>query len=157
MKDYTIPFAESVVTNATEEVIQQGKVATCTANLSNNEEYLHAFRQVGYRPFYRVGSYLGIKRGSGTLTKPSINEFYAVSGHRTRSAHAGTLGEGRRISGGKDPILVQASDLMHASGRRERSQFVVEGSVRVHYWRRRRSPTLRGFSTEICTTYVTYY
>jgi TrmH family RNA methyltransferase len=128
VQDYALPYAESVVSAATSDVIAQGKIATCTANLSNQTDYLNAFRRVGYRPFCRVPSYLGIKRGSGTLEQPSPKEFYAMPGRHSRPVRtASRLGEGRRIAGSKDPLLVQAADLMHAAGRRERSQFVIEG------------------------------
>ncbi len=131
---YARPYAESVITSATSEVVDQGKVATCTANLSCNEESIRAFQRTGYQAFYRVPSYLGIKRGSGKVTETPVREFYTVAGQKpqaAKSAKPERLGEGGRISTSKDPILVQFSDLAHTAGRRERSQFVAEGITLV--------------------------
>ena len=134
VKSYARPYAESVLTSATREVIEQGKIATCTANLSSNEDYITAFRRTGYQPFYRVLSYLGIKRGSGSVTKQPIAEFYALAARKPqveKFKETQGLGDGRRIGSSKDPVLIQFSDLAHAAGRRERSQFVAEGITLV--------------------------
>ncbi|MCW3098754.1 MAG: hypothetical protein JWL77_4372 [Chthonomonadaceae bacterium] len=134
VKSYARPYAECVITSATTEVIEQGRVATCTANLASNEDYVRAFQQIGYRPFYRVLSYLGIKRGSGKVAETSIQEFYGLAGRRPpqeKKEEAKKTGEGIRIHSSKDPLLVQFSDLAHAAGRKERSQFVAEGVTLV--------------------------
>jgi tRNA G18 (ribose-2'-O)-methylase SpoU len=127
VRDYRRPFAESAITSATEEVIGQGKIATCTANRSDSHAYLRAFGHVGYRLFYRVPSYLGTKRGSGPFRDVSADVFFGTAGRRPPPERIQSPGEGRHIQTSKDPILVQFSDLAHAAGRRERAQFVVEG------------------------------
>jgi len=135
VKSYARPYAESVLTSATQEVVEQGKIATCTANLSRNADYVGAFQRTGYQPFYRVHSYLGSKRGSGTVTEKPISEFYASGGRKSqaeKTKEAKGAGEWeRRISSSKDPVLVQFADLAHAAGRRERAQFVAEGITLV--------------------------
>jgi tRNA G18 (ribose-2'-O)-methylase SpoU len=128
VKDYARPFATSAVTSATAEVLAQGKIATCTANLSTSEDYLRAFRQVGYRPFYRVHSYLGAKRGSGfSIAAPTDDFFRTTPGRKSSSEKIQSLGNGGQIQKSKDPLLIQFAALGHAAGRRERSQFLVEG------------------------------
>ena len=134
VKSYARPYAESVLTSATREVVEQGKVATCTANLSSNEDYVRAFQRTGYQPFYRVLSYLGIKRGSGKVAEKPLQEFYGLAGRKPQAEKKGeakSWDEGGRIRSSKDPLLIQFSDLAHAAGRRERSQFVAEGITLV--------------------------
>src|SRR5262249_47474470 len=72
--------------------------------------------------------FLGIKRGSGQFIAPALDPFYCGQTNPTarRAAKAG-LGEGRTIAKGKDPIVSQYRDLMHAAGRRAYAQCVAEG------------------------------
>ncbi len=131
VRDFTRSYAESVISSATEEVIAQGKVATCTANLANEEDYLNAFRQVGYRLFYRVPSYLGVKRGTGRYVETPLNVFFGTARKKVPRTPPPTPGAGGQIQKSNDPILTQFADLSHAAGRRERSQLVAEGILLV--------------------------
>jgi tRNA G18 (ribose-2'-O)-methylase SpoU len=130
VRQWSAPGAASAVSSATEEVVGEGKVATCTANLANETDYLNAFRAVGYQSFHRIHSFLGIKRGSGTLGNVDLGRFF---GHPSaaRTQAASQPGEGAVIGTSKDPVLAQFRDLAQAAGRRERMQFVIEGLTLV--------------------------
>jgi len=129
---FSTHHAESVFSAATESVLRQGKVALCDCNLSNATDYLQVIENVGYRRYYRVDSFLGIKHGSGQFIAPALDPFYRgqTNPAARRAAQAG-LGEGRTIAKGKDPIVSQYRDLMHAAGRRAYAQCVAEGLTLV--------------------------
>ncbi len=129
---FSTHHAESVFSAATESVLKQGKVPVCDCNLSNATDYLRVIENVGYRRYYRVDSFLGIKRGSGQFIAPALDPFYRgqINPAARRAAKAG-LGEGRTIAKGKDPIVTQYRDLMHAAGRRAYAQCVAEGLTLV--------------------------
>jgi RNA methyltransferase, TrmH family len=130
--DWGTRHAESVFSAATESVLTQGKVALCDCNLSNQADYLRVIKNVGYRRYYRVDSFLGIKRGSGQFIAPALDSFYRgqTNPAARRAAKAG-LGEGRTIAKGKDPIVSQYRHLMHVAGRRAYAQCVAEGLTLV--------------------------
>lgn len=134
--DFAGGYAEAAVASATAEVIEQGKTAFCGCNLASDLNYLRTFRNVGYRLYYRVHSFLGIKRGTGSYNRVRPEEFLTGSTSaktaKHQSLHNGkALGEGHRIATGKDPVLTQFRDLSHTAGRREYSQFVAEGRTLV--------------------------
>ena len=60
-------YAESVYSAATQEVLDLGQVATYTASGASDSADVDRLKRIGYRPFYRVGAYRGIKRGSGRI------------------------------------------------------------------------------------------
>ena len=86
------------------------------------------YAKTPYQRYYRVDSFLGIKRGSGHFIAPSLDPFYRgqTNPAARRAAKAG-LGEGRTIAKGKDPIATQYRELMHVAGRRAYAQCVAEG------------------------------
>jgi tRNA G18 (ribose-2'-O)-methylase SpoU len=130
VRQWSAACAASAVSSATEEVVGEGKVATCTANLASDTDYLNAFRAVGYQPFYRIPSFLGIKRGSGTLGEVDLQRFFGQPKPARKQA-ASRPGDGAVINTSKDPVLAQFRELAHAAGRRERLQFVIEGLTLV--------------------------
>lgn len=132
IRDISLPYAESVVTSATEEVLASGRIPTCTANLSSEAAYLNAFRNVGFRPFYRVPSYVGVKRGTGAYREASLHTFFhtpcRVSSPRSAEERGSQAASNNSaILSSKDPLLVSFAELTHAAGRHQRGQFVVEG------------------------------
>jgi RNA methyltransferase, TrmH family len=129
---FSTHHAESVFSAATESVLKQGKVPVCDCNLSNATDYLRVIENVGYRRYYGVDSFLGIKRGSGQFIAPALDPFYRgrTNPAAHRAAKAG-LGEGRSIAKGKDPIVNQYRELMHVAGRRAYAQCVAEGLTLV--------------------------
>jgi RNA methyltransferase, TrmH family len=129
---FSTHHAESMFSAATESVLKQGKVPVCDCNLSNATDYLRVIENVGYQRYYRVDSFLGIKRGSGRFVAPALDPFYrGQTNPAARQAANAGLGEGRTIARGKDPIVSQYRDLMHVAGRRAYAQCVAEGLTLV--------------------------
>ena len=123
------PFALSVVAAATADVVEEGMVATCTANLSDSA-YLAAYRDCGYQLFYRVYSYFGAKRGTVRAALPE--DPMAPRSAKRRSVGATASGTvPRQIVSGKDPAVELMTDLSRCAGRREHGQFAVEGPLLV--------------------------
>ena len=84
VRDFERGYAESVFSSATAEVLDMGRLATCTANLSNDTKFIRMLQRIGYRPFYRVHSYLGMKRGSNCVIAPP--ETFFSDTRRTRGS-----------------------------------------------------------------------
>jgi tRNA G18 (ribose-2'-O)-methylase SpoU len=119
--------AKAVFTAATADVVRQGKIATCTAVLSDDALYLQALTAAGYQRHYRVESFLGVCRGSRQFVPPEPGVFFRTPGPPVRQIVAPAPGEGRILGAGKDPLVVQLRELGTAAGRRERGACVAEG------------------------------
>lgn len=128
VRDYSAAYAESVVSAATEDVLNDNNVATCTALLSNAADYRQVFERVGYRRFYRVDSFLGGKRGSVQFVSPSLGVFYR--GRAADRSSASRLGQGRAATK-TDPVVRLYRELEQRQGRLERSRFMAEGIMLV--------------------------
>jgi hypothetical protein len=75
--DFEAGYAEAVVSSATADVVAAGQVAFCGCVPTSDKTYSRIFRNVGFRPFYRVHSFLGIKRGIGKFARVSPHAFFS--------------------------------------------------------------------------------
>ena len=128
VKDFSARYAESVVSAATDDVLGIGSVATCTAVRSSEIEYRQAFERVGYRRFYRVDSFLGMKRGGPRFVAPSLDVFYR--GRAAPRPRAVELGQGLAATK-RDPVTQLYRELSHPRARLERGRFLAEGITLV--------------------------
>lgn len=128
-------YAKSVFSSATEEVIDMGKVATCTANLSDETAFLTTLKEIGYRPFYRVQSFRGIKRGSGLYQTVDTHGYFrrpSVEVKKvTQSALSPAFETNTKHRTKDNPIIAEFRDLQSVDTRMELGKFVVEGTTLV--------------------------
>lgn len=128
-------YAKSVFSSATEEVIDMGKVATCTANLSDETAFLTTLKEIGYRPFYRVHSFRGIKRGSGLYQTVDTHGYFrrpSVEVKKvTQSALSPAFETNTKHRTKDNPIIAEFRDLQSVDTRMELGRFVVEGTTLV--------------------------
>lgn len=128
-------YAKSVFSSATGEVIEMGKVATCTANLSDDTVFLTMLEELGYRPFYRVHSFRGIKRGSGSYQTVDTRSFFRGPHIEVRKdaqrALASAPERNTKHRAKNDPVIAEFRTLQSVDTRMELGRFVVEGTTLV--------------------------
>ncbi len=128
-------YAESVYSAATQEVSDLGRVATYTASGTSDSVHVDRLKRIGYRPFYRVGTYRGIKRGSGR-SEP-VTPAALLSG-RQRPADAAAMSWGEHVPAAprprrkrRDPVVDCFRSLLTIKGRAERQCLSIEAPLLV--------------------------
>ena len=128
-------YAESVYSAATQEVLDLGCMATCTASGASDSADVDRLRRIGYRPFYRVGAYRGIKRGSGRI-EPVASA--ALPSRRQRPADAAAMDWSEQVLAApqprrkrRDPAVESFRDLLTIKGRAERQCLSIEEPLLV--------------------------
>ncbi|MAG35828.1 MAG: hypothetical protein CL878_06250 [Dehalococcoidia bacterium] len=128
-------YAESVYSVATQEVLDLGRVATCTASLGGNSARSEVLTRVGYRPFYRFQAYRGIKRGSGSIEP---NDPDTLPAGRQHTANAGAAGWSEPVHAAlrprrkrRDPAVGTFRDLLTIKGRTDRQLLSIEEPLLV--------------------------
>jgi tRNA G18 (ribose-2'-O)-methylase SpoU len=128
-------YAESVFSVATKAVLDMGKIATCTANLSNDYEFLEMIKRIGYKLYYRIQSFIGIKKGSGSIGNLDPATYFKNLGQYKNKQFINKVNNltviNHLITEKKDPVISEFKDLDSLKGRIEQSKFVVEGSLLV--------------------------
>lgn len=146
-------FAKSVFSSATQEVLELGKTATSTAILTDEREFLETLDDLGYRLFYRVHSFRGIKRGSGPYIPTTPQRFFRGSesgpqeeadektqhapGERGRSSgpdvrvHGARAGKETKHRAKDDPVIAELRALKSLEARQELGKVIVEGALLV--------------------------
>ena len=128
-------YAESVYSAATQEVLDLGQVATYTASGASDSADVDRLKRIGYRPFYRVGAYRGIKRGSGRI-EPVASA--ALPSRRQRPADAAAMDWSEQVLAApqprrkrRDPAVESFRDLLTIKGRAERQCLSIEEPLLV--------------------------
>ena len=128
-------YAESVYSAATQEVLDLGCMATCTASGASDSADVDRLKRIGYRPFYRVGAYRGIKRGSGRIepATPAVRFLHdqrpADAAAMDWSEHVLAAPQPRRKR--RDPAVDSFRDLLTIKGRSERQCSSIEEPLLV--------------------------
>ena len=128
-------YAESVYSAATQEVLDLGCMATCTASGASDSADVDRLKRIGYRPFYRIGAYRGIKRGSGRIEPvasaalPSRRQRPADAAAMDWSEHVLAAPQPRRKR--RDPAVESFRDLLTIKGRAERQCLSIEEPLLV--------------------------
>ncbi len=120
VRDWNAGYAESVFSAATEDVLARGQVATCTACLAGLP-WAEVPLRVGYRRFYTVRQFVGVKRGSGTFERTTAEAFFY--GPRPAQAPRRTVSS----SPSREVDMATVRALGEAKGRRRLGLFVAEG------------------------------
>ncbi len=128
-------YAKSVYSVATQEVLGLGRVATCTDSGTSNNAHVDRLKRLGYRPFYRVGTYRGIKRGS-VSSEPAAPATLAT--RRQRPANAAAVDWRERVLAAprprrkrRDPAVDSFRDLLTIKGRAARQLLSIEEPLLV--------------------------
>ena len=129
-------YAESVYSAATQEVLGLGRVATYTASGASDSADVDRLKRIGYRPFYRVGAYRGIKRGSGRIEP--VASAALPSRHVQRPADAAAMDWSEQVLAApqprrkrRDPAVESFRDLLTIKGRAERQCLSIEEPLLV--------------------------
>ena len=128
-------YAESVYSAATQEVLDLGCMATYTGSGASDSAHEERLKRIGYRPFYRVGAYRGIKRGSGR-SEPVASA--APSPRDQRPADAAAMDWSEHVLAApqprrkrRDPAVDSFRDLLTIKGRAERQCLSIEEPLLV--------------------------
>ena len=128
-------YAESVYSAATQEALSLGCVATYTGSGTSDSAHEERLKRIGYRPFYRVGAYRGIKRGSGR-SEPVASAAPSPRDQRPADAAAVDWSEPVRAAPRprrkrRDPAVDSFRDLLTIKGRAERQCSSIEEPLLV--------------------------
>ena len=128
-------YAESAYSVATQEVLGLGRVATHTASGTSDSAHADRLKRIGYRPFYRIGAYRGIKRGSAR-SEPAASAGRSPRDQRPADAAAMDWSEQvpaapRSRRKRRDPAVDSFRDLLTIKGRAERQCLSIEEPLLV--------------------------
>ncbi len=128
-------YAESVYSVATQEVLGLGRVATYTDSGTSEHAHVDRLKRIGYRPFYRVGAYRGIKRGSGSSELAATD---TLATRRQRPANAAAVDWSEHVLAAprprrkrRDPAVESFRDLLTIKGRAARQCLSIEEPLLV--------------------------
>ena len=119
VRNWDAGYGESAFSAATADVLARGDVATCTVVLAGADPEAEVPLRLGYRPFYRVREFVGVKRGSGTFAPTTVDAFFQWPDDPPP----------RRPLGPQVPPvdIAVVRELAEARGRRRHGLFTAEG------------------------------
>lgn|GEM_PF-907740 len=128
VRDWSAGYAESVFSAATLDVLARGETATCTVNLAGLAGSQVPLR-IGYRRFYQVRQFLGIKRGTGSFRRVQTEAFFFGPARESGAGDDPPRPSGPRPAQAADVALIRA--LAKPDGRRRHGLFVADGLTLV--------------------------
>jgi len=121
-------YAESVLSQATEDVLERGNIATCSIIRADKSSQIRVLENIGFMPYFRSYEYLAYKKGSHKLlpSQPDLNETVIKASKKAKSAKFEAFGGS--IDSLKHPVIQFLRSLCHEKDRNEYDQFLLEGT-----------------------------
>jgi len=120
-------YAESVLSQATEDVLERGNIATCSFIRADKASQIRVLENIGFVPYFRSYEYLAYRKGSYKLLpfQPNLDETVIKASKKAKSVK--TEAFRGSIDSLKHPVIQFLRSLCHEKDRNEYDQFLLEG------------------------------
>lgn len=121
-------YAESVLSQAAEDVLEHGNIATCSFIRADKVSHIRVLENIGFVPYFRSYEYLAYKKGSHKpfLSYSDLDKAIIRASKKAKSAKSEAFGG--NIDSLKHPVIQFLRSLCHEKDRDKYDQFLLEGT-----------------------------